>query len=299
MDQSFAMRLFVRVVEEESFSKAGSRMGIAQSSASRYVAALETELGTQLLQRSTRKLNLTEAGRIYYERARRIVVDIDDVYLAVRRLSDDPSGVLRVATPASFGRRHIAPLLAEFYARYPKIKIGLSLSDSIQDVIGEGFDLAIRFGKLVDSSLIAKRLTACRSVVCAHPEYIKETGAPREPDDLERHNCLTFRALPGQNIWHFERKGEVFSVSASGSLYADSGDALLAAAVSRLGIVHLPSWVVAADIEGGRLVPLLEDYTVMPKATPIHAVFAHNRHLAPKVRVFVDFLNEKFADRNW
>ena len=299
MDQSLAMRLFVKVVEEGSFSKAGPRLGITQSSASRNIAALEERLGTQLIQRSTRKHNLTEAGQIYYERARQIIADIDDAHIAVGQMNDEPSGVLRITTAASFGRRHIAPLLGEFKSRYPMIKVGLSLNDSIEDVIGAGYDVAIRFGKLNNSSLIAKHLAACRSIICAHPDYLKEAGTPQRPGDLENHNCLTFRDMPGHNIWHFERRRKSYSVSVSGSLYSDNSDALLSAAVSKLGIVYLPSWMVSSDIQRKKLVPILQDYDLMPKTIPMHAVFAPNRHLAPKIRVFLDFIKSEFDTQIW
>ena len=299
MDQSLAMRLFVKVVEEGSFSKAGPHLGITQSTASRNIAALEEKLGTQLIRRSTRRLNLTEAGEIYYKRARQIIADIDDAHVAVGRLNDEPGGVLRITTAASFGRRHIAPLLGDFHARYPAVKVGLSLNDSIEDVIGAGFDLAIRFGALDDSSLIAKRLATCRSIVCAHPDYLETAGIPTRPTDLEAHNCLTFRVMPGHNIWHFEQNGRPHSVSVSGSLFSDNSDALLSAAVSGLGIVLLPSWMVSEDIERGTLVPILSEYDLMPRTTPMHAVFASNRHMAPKLRVFLDYLEEEFERQTW
>lgn len=299
MDIAFAMRVFVQVVDEGSFSKAAPRVGITQSSASRYISALEAELGVQLLQRSTRKLNLTEAGQIYYERSLQIIHDMEEANLAVRRLNAVPSGILRVTAPATFGRCHIAPYLAEFYELYPEIIIGLSLSDSVDDVIGAGFDLAIRFGNLKDTSLIARRLASSRSIVCAHPDYLKRNNTPQIPSDLANHNCLTFRTTPGANIWHFERDGKALSVDASGSLYADNGDTLQAAAAAALGIVQLPSWVVAPEIENGNLVPILQDFNLIPNSIPIHAVFAHKLHLAPKVTVFIEFLKDRFKKHNW
>lgn len=299
MDQAFAMRVFVQVVDEGSFSKAAPRVGITQSSASRYISALEAELGVQLLQRSTRKLNLTDAGQIYYDRSLQIIHDMDEANLAVRRLNAVPSGILRVTAPAVFGRCYISPYLAKFYELYPEIIIGLSLSDSVDDVIGAGFDLAIRFGNLKDTSLIARRLASSRSIVCAHPEYLKRNNTPQTPADLVNHNCLTFRTTPGVNIWHFERDGEAFHVEASGSLYADSGDTLQAAAAAALGIVQLPSWVVAPEIENGNLVSILQDFDLIPNSIPIHAVFAHKLHLAPKVTVFMEFLKDRFKNHNW
>jgi len=299
MDQAFAMRVFVQVVDEGSFSKAAPRVGITQSSASRYISKLEAELGVQLLQRSTRKLNLTEAGQIYYERSLQIIHDMEETNLAVRRLNAVPGGILRVTAPSVFGRCYIAPYLNEFYELYPEIVIGLSLSDTVDDVIGAGFDLAIRFGNLKDTSLIAKRLASSRSIVCAHPEYLKRNNTPQTPADLANHNCLIFRTTPGTNTWHFKSDGNTFAVEVSGSLYADSGETLQAAAAAALGVVQLPSWVVAPEIENKNLVPILEKFDLIPNSTPIHAVFAHKLHLAPKVTVFMDFLKDRFKKHNF
>lgn len=299
MDHSFALRLFVKVVEEGSFSKAGPLLGVTQSSASRTISALEQSLKTQLIQRSTRKLNLTEAGRIYFDRACRIIEDINEANLAVKRLNATPVGLLRVTAPASFGRLHLAPLLAPFHDLCSEVEIGLSLSEDIQDIVGAGFDLAIRFGTLSDSGLIVKHLATSRSVICAHPAYLEQAGTPQIPNDLIDHNCLLFRTTPGRNIWHFERAGKTYSIAATGSLFADTGDALLAAALSGLGMVHLPVWMVAPDIAAGQLVSVLQDYTLLPNTTPIQAVFAHNRYPTPKARAFIDFLKAQYGMQDW
>jgi len=188
MDHELALRLFVRVVEDNSFSKGGARLGVPQSSASRMISRLETRLGARLLQRSTRRLTLTEAGQIYYERACRIVVELDDAAQAIQDISAAPSGLLRIMAPAAFGVRFIAPALQEFHALYPEITIGLSLSDSVEDMIGLGYDLAIRLGELKDSGLIARRLAASTSLICAAPAYLQARGAPTSVDDLADHN---------------------------------------------------------------------------------------------------------------
>lgn len=299
MDQTFAMRVFLKVVEEGSFSKAAERMGITQSSASRNISALEQELDVQLLQRSTRKLNLSEAGRIYFERAGQIIADLDDAHLALKHMNSTPSGLLRVAAPAAFGLRQIAPLLGEFHAQYPEVKIGLSLNDGVEDFLGGGFDLAIRFGKLSDSALIASQLATSHSVICASPAYLKRAGEPQNPDELEEHNCLTFRTSPGHNSWNFEAQGKTKSVPVSGSLYADNADALLQAAISGLGVIQLPVWMVASEIKKGSLEPVLTGFDLLPKTSPIHAVFAHREHLAAKIRVFIGFLKDNFKTNSW
>lgn len=299
MDQAFAMRVFIKVVEEGSFSKAAPHVGITQSSASRYISALEDELGVQLIQRSTRKLNLSEAGQIYYESARQIIDDIDTAHLAVKQMNKTPSGLLRVTAPAAFGLRYIAPLLGEFHLQYPTVRIGLSLSDGIEDIIGSGFDLAIRFGALSDSNLVANRLAVSHSLICASASYLEKAGTPRLPTDLEKHNCLTFRTTPGHNTWQFAAQSENQLISVSGSLYSGNADALLKAAISGLGIVQLPIWMLAEEVENGNLVPILSDFELIPGTTPIHAVFAHKQYLAAKIRVFIEFLKENYKDYRW
>jgi len=217
MDNELALRLFVSVVEENSFSQGGNRLGVPQSSASRMITKLEERLGARLLQRSTRKLTLTEAGQIYYERASRIVTELNEAAEAIRDVSGTPAGLLRVTAPASFGRLYVAPMLPEFRKVYPDISIGLSLSDSIEDVIGLGYNVAIRFGKLSDSGLVATRLVGSTSVVCASPAYLDAHGAPKTVDDLKRHNCLQFRTNPGSNTWRFLKGEEEHHVGVNGS----------------------------------------------------------------------------------
>lgn len=289
-----SLQLFVAVVEAGSFSKAAERMGSTQPSVSRHIAQLEDTLGALLLQRTTRSLTLTEAGEIFFERARLILQDVEAATEAVRRLSGSPSGVLRVTVPASFGRRKVAPLLAAFHQRHPDVTVGLSLSDSLVDVIGEGHDLAIRFGALEDSSFVAQRLALSRSLICAHPSYLAVHPPPRTPEELQDHNCLLFRRSPGPAVWRFSRGEESTSVQVAGSLYSDAADALLEAALHGLGVVHLPEWMIDEEIEAGNLVQLLRGWDLLPKETPIHALYPHKRHLASKVRVFVEFLLESY-----
>ncbi len=298
MDQTFAMRLFMHVVEDGSFSKAAPRMGITQSSASKYISNLEAELGVLLLQRTTRKHSLTEAGQLYYERVCQIITDIDDAQIAIQQLGSSASGLLRCTAPASFGRLHIAPLLNEFQQLYPNVKIGLSLTDTIDDVIGEGYDLAIRLGHLNDTALIAKKLANCRSPICASPSYLEKEGIPLTPIDLEKHNCLVFRSTPGRNLWAFKRGSNDYSVAVSGSLYADNGDALLSAALSGLGIVMLPGFMMEEEIQKGTLVSILDKFEQYPNETPIQAVFG-SKQMPPKVRVFLDFLLDKYKNKEW
>jgi len=299
MDNELAMRLFVSVVEESSFSKGGARLGTPQSTTSRMISKLEERLGARLLQRSTRKLTLTEAGQIYYERAARIVVELNEAAEAIREISAAPAGLLRVTAPASFGRLFIAPMLPAFHAHYPDITVGLSLSDSIEDLIGLGFNVAIRLGELRDSGLVASRLAGSTSVVCASPAYLTARGAPQTADDLLHHNCLQFRSTPGSNTWRFLEGETEHGVQVSGSFFANDGDAILSAALSGLGICYLPEWMVQNHLDEGALRPVLPDLELKTPLTPIQAVVGYRQFAPAKQRVFVEFLRETLSAAAW
>ena len=299
MDNEMALRLFVNVVEENSISRGGARLSIPQSSASRMLSKLEERLDARLLQRSTRRLQLTEAGRIYFERARQIVTELDEAALAIRDLTNVPSGLLRLAAPASFARRYIAPYLAEFREDYPDVTFGLALTDRMEDLIGQGFDIAIRLGQLPDSSLVATRLAMSASLVCASPDYLQRRGAPQDVDDLANHDCLLFRGSPGANTWTFEQDGETRQVRAQGPLYSDSGEGILAAALNGLGLCVLPVWLVGEYLQDGRLQTAFAPEKSRTPVSPVQAVMAHRQHIPAKTRVFVDFLRDKLSVYDW
>ncbi|MCZ6721088.1 MAG: LysR family transcriptional regulator [Proteobacteria bacterium] len=295
MDSLGAMRVFSRVVEMGSFSAAGRQLGSAPSSVSRRVGELEDQLGVQLFQRTTRRLSLTDAGRLYHERVRRILLEVDEAKLAVAQMEAVPSGILRITVPASVARLHSAPALAEFHRHYPAVQVALAVTDRVVDLIDGGYDLAIRVGRLKDSSLIVRKIGASRRLVCASPSYLKAAGTPRTPSELSEHNCLTFRSTPGKNLWRFRGAEGSVEVRVSGSLFADSGEVLSALAFANLGIVLVPNWLVGIHIREGRLRELLTDYEVLPEGTPLYAVYPRQRHIAPKVRAFIDFLVKRFA----
>jgi len=192
------MGLFVEVVAAGSFSEAGRRRGLAASSVTRSINALEDQLGVRLLNRSTRKLSLTEAGRLYHERSRRIIAEVEDARLSVSQLEAAPRGTLRMNVPVAFGRLHVAPALPTFLARYPGLQVDLSMTDGFIDLVEEGVDLAVRIGELEDSSLIARRLAPNRRVICASPDYLRQAGVPRVPEDLRTHNCLIYKRQAGR-----------------------------------------------------------------------------------------------------
>lgn len=293
MNELSNTRLFVRVVEDGSFSAAARFLGITPSAVSRQVSQLEGELGARLFHRTTRRQSLTEAGEIYLRYARSIVADLEAARLAVSQLTDAPTGSLHITSEADFALAHVAPHLPDFLARYPYVQVRISMSAGLVDLVDSGIDLAIRIGHLEDSSLVARKIATSRSLVCASPGYLRQYGTPTHPGALESHSCLSFRTGPGKNHWSFELPHGALDVLISGRLNVNSLVFLRNAALDGLGITMIPSWMVRDDMQKGRLVALLEDFPLLPSSTPIHAVFAHNRHLAPKVRAFVDFLAER------
>ncbi|MEM7022017.1 MAG: LysR family transcriptional regulator [Pseudomonadota bacterium] len=295
MDSVAAMQVFVRVVETGGLSAAGRALGLAPSSVSRRVGELEHALGVRLLQRTTRRLSLTEAGETYYERARDILRAVDEANLAVTAKRAGPSGVLRLTVPASIARQHIAPAVAAFQQQYSAVQIVMLVTDRVADVVGEGLDLALRVGQLEDSSLIARKVGQARRVVCASPAYLRSAGEPAHPADLTHHACVIFRTHPGVNLWRFRRGDEHIEVRVTGTFFSDDGEALAAAACAGLGIVLIPEWLVGADLSSGRLVELLCDFAPEPATTALHALYAPGPYVPPKVRAFVDFLAGRFS----
>ncbi len=294
MDRLAAMEAFVLVAECGSFSQAAIRLHGSKSAISRQVSALEADLGARLFQRTTRALALTEAGRDYFERAKRILADVVEADLSVIQLQAAPRGRLRVTAPMSFGFLHLAPAIPDFLARYPEVEIDLVMNDRFVDLIDEEFDVAIRIARLDDSRLIARRLAASRIVLCASPSYIAAHGAPKTPADLKTHECICYTNNPKPNDWRFVGPdGKAINVNVHGRFQVNNGDASRAAAVGGLGFVYMPNHIVEGDLKAGRLVSVLEDY--VPQEAAIYAVYPHARLLSPKVRAFVDFLVERYA----
>lgn len=298
MDNLAAMQVFVRVVESGGLSAAGRTMGLAPSSVSRRISELEDMLGVTLLHRTTRKLSLTEAGESYYERTRDIVRAVEEANLAVTGKRSAPSGVLRITVPGSIARRHVAPAVAAFQKQYPRVRIAIRVTDRMVDIVEEGLDIALRIGALEDSGLIARRVAVSRRLVCASRSYLKRAGRPVRPEQLSDHACLTFRTHPGSSLWRFRKGQQVTDVRASGPLFADDGETLVATACAGLGLILVPEWLVGPEISRGRLVEVLSDYAAEPAQTPIYAVFAPGPYTPPKVRAFIDFLAGRFS-RNY
>jgi DNA-binding transcriptional LysR family regulator len=286
--------VFVRVVDAGSFTRAAEQLRISRPVVSKYVSRLEDRLGVRLLNRTTRRLSLTEAGRIFHQRSQRGLQDIEQAEAEVSRLQKNPRGVLRLNTPMSFGILHIAPLLPEFQARYPDVSIDMNLDDRQVDVIEEGFDVSVRIAELPDSSLVARRLAPCRHVVVAAPAYLERHGRPRTPEDLRDHNIIIFSHQASLDDRHFVAPDKrPVSVAVSGTLQANNSLALREALLAGAGIMRTPTFVVGRDIQAGRLVPLLGNYQALEIS--IFLVYPQRRHLSPKVRAFLDFMAEKIT----
>jgi len=237
--------------------------------------------------------SLTEAGEIFFRHTHRIVSDIEEAQLAVRRLADTPTGSLHITVEADFAITYLSPILPEFLKRYPDVQVRLSMTTDVVDLVHSGIDLAIRVGHLADSSLIARRLFASRSVLCASPDYMESRGCPTHPHELTQHECVSFRVQSGRTHWKFKDFDRELNIPISGRVNANSLIFLRDAVINGLGIAMIPFWMIQKELKNGDLIAILEDYPLDPPSTPINAVFAHNRHLAPKVRVFVDFLREQ------
>ncbi len=295
MESLAGLKMFARVVETGSFSEAGRQLGIAPSSVSRQINELEDALGAVLFQRTTRKLSLTEAGELYYERTTRIVTEIDEAKLAVSQLDGTPSGILRLNVPGSLSRRYMVPIIVEFQKKFPKVEIVLLASDQVMDMIEHRIDLTIRLGALKDSSMVARKIGSGRRVICASTSYIKKSGKPLTPAELANHNCLTFRSNPGSNVWKFkDQNGDLSEVRVSGNLFGNDGESLVAAAVAGHGIILVPEWLVSCELKSGALREVLTNCSSIPRETPVYALYPRQRHLPPKVRVFIDFMVEQF-----
>ena len=295
LDRLTGLEVFAKAAAAGSFSAAGRALGMSQTMVTKHMAALEARLGVKLFHRSTRKLSITDAGRSYLDSSERILAEIDAADSAVAADRIEPKGLLRLSAPVSFGARQIAPLMPEFARRFPLVTVELGLNDRLVDLADEGWDLAIRIGSLADSSLIARRIAPCRTVLCAAPAYLATRGTPHTVASLAEHNCLgyTLSRLAGADRWAFGARGEV-TAQVSGNLRANNGDALLAAAVAGQGVIYQPSFVVAEQLRAGTLVSIARDQPTFEFAG-IYAVYLPDRHPAAKLRAFIDFIATRFA----
>jgi len=296
------MQAFVRVARLGSFSKAAEELEIKVSTVSRHVSALEAELGAALFNRSTRGLRLTEAGLVFHARAISLLDELDEARAALLVMSTQPVGLLRVAAPGAFGRRHVVPHLKDFCALHPQIRLDLSLSEATVDLIETATDVAIRIGALPDSSLVARRLAPHERRLVASPAYLAAHGEPTAPTDLAQHQCLLFAIQPREDAWFHRAPGEAPAaaqlVHISGRFRANDSDALLEAARDGLGLALLPTWVIGEDVRSGSLRTVMPNlhWSIAPGPDPaIHGVYPPKKIVSPKVRAFLDFFAGRFG----
>ena len=293
MDRFDAMTVFARVVEAGSLSAAARSIPMSLTSVSRHLAAFEQRLGTQLLRRTTRHLSLTDEGRLVYDRAKTILSELQEMETTLSASRSEPSGRLRVSAPVLIGRLLIAPQLPAFLARHPLVDIDLLLIDRAVNLVEEDIAVAVRVGRLPDSSLVARRLAEIRMVVCAAPSYLARRGRPTTPADLRQHDCLVFSNTLGPIEWRFHSPKGRISVKVRGRMCANNLDALVSAAIGGAGIARVPSWQVSTDMSAGRLEALLTHYE--RPAAPVHAVFQHSKVSSAKIRAFIDYLVAQWA----
>jgi DNA-binding transcriptional LysR family regulator len=298
MDKLKSLKVFGRVVECGGFSAAARHLSMSTTMVSNHIQALEDRLGVRLLNRTTRKVSLTEIGRAYYERSSRILADLEEADRVAGALQTTPRGTLRIhssMTTAHF----LAPVISEFVDIHPTVSIDLTVGRRMVDMVGEGFDLAVRSLPLPDSNLIVRRLASWRNIVCGSPGYFERHGTPHHPDDLVRHNCMHHPSYPFGDEWRFEGPGgEPVSVRVNGNVLANSQETLKRLAVDGHGLFIPPTFLVADDLRAGRLIRVLERYSGVEFS--INAIYPHRHHLSAKVRAFIDLLVERFAEhRRW
>lgn len=294
MSELEEMRAFVQLVDAGTATKAAALKGVAVSAISRRMKDLEARLGVQLLQRTTRRMNLTAEGTVFYKRSVQLLADLAEAEAEITQQSSVLRGKLKVATPLSFGVAHLSPAIAAFMHAHPDIVVELDMSDRRVDLVEEGFDLAVRIGTLKDSSMMARKLADVRHVVCGAPSLFRQFGVPQQPADLEGWPGLCYGNLPNPPLWTFtDKDGASGSVLVSTRLQATNGDALRDAAVAGLGVLCEPSFIVHQAIERRLLQPILTDYRWYEMG--IYAVYPPTRHLSSRVRRFIDFLTERFG----
>jgi DNA-binding transcriptional LysR family regulator len=288
------MHIFTHVAEASGFTAASARLGLSRAAVSKHIAQLEAHLGGQLLQRTTRRVSLTEIGQAYYQRCKQILEDIDDAECLVTGLNSEPRGTLRLNVPMTFGIKQIAPLMNRLITQFPRLSIDLSLNDRLVDVVDEGYDLVIRIAALKESNLIARRLAPSRHILCAAPGYLDQHGRPENADDLTRHPCLRYTYTSNSSEWRLLKDRVEHRVRIKGPLLVNNGDALCTAAEHGAGITLLPTFIAGDSIRNGKLEVVLPDYDCPELG--IFAVYSSRRHQSAKVRALIDFLASEISD---
>lgn len=294
MDLLSSLKSYSQVVESGSFARAAERLSLSTTAISKHVADLEAHLQTRLLNRTTRKLSMTESGQAFYGRCVQLLLDLEEAEEEAAGAAGIPRGTLRLTASVNFGVRQVAPAIAAFSMRQPELKFDVQLSDRVVDLVEEGFDLTIRIGRPGSENLVVRRLGEIHLILCASPEYLKLHGTPATLDDLTQHNCFTYEYSMPRSQWRLrDAEGMEHAVQVSGSMHSNNGDLLAEAAAYGGGIVLQPDFIVGEYLQSGRLVTVLPEYDGM--SLPIYAVYPSRKHLSAKVRVFVDFLVAHFA----
>ena len=294
MDKLACMKAFTVVADAGGFSSAARRTNQTKALLSKYVAQLEESLNVRLFNRTTRQVSLTEVGRAYYTRCIPILEELDELEAVVQDIHTTPSGELNISAPTSFSELHLMPVVSSFIEKYPDIRINMVLTDRVVDIVEEGFDLALRIGKLSDSSLIARRLTTIHTVACASPEYLQQYGEPVVPEDLLQHSCIVDTNYKSGISWRFERDGNVQSIKVQGKHYINSAVAIKELALAHNGIALCPTFVSGEEIKAKKLKLILPEYKV--EAFGLYAVYSHRRHLSTKVQLFITLLKDSFLE---
>lgn len=298
MDRAAEMTAFVRAVETGSFSAAARHLALTPSALSKLVTRLEDRLGTRLLQRTTRRLQLTPEGEAFFNRVRPILSAMDEAEAEVSAAGASPRGRLRLHCGSAFGMHQLAPAMPRFLARYPEIELDITINDQPPTLGEDNIDLAIRIGVLDESSMVARRICNLERVICAAPSYLERCGTPRTPDDLQQHNCLWITSLPALRRWPFDTDDGIRVVHISGNVVANNAETVLQLAVAGVGITRLTDVMVGEALRRGDLVPILADWHHV-EPVPLFATYPSGRHLSPKVRAMVDFLVEEFGRAPW
>lgn len=297
MDKFLEMQTFTAVVDAGSFVKAADTLAMSKAAVSRYVGDLEARLGARLLHRTTRRLSLTEEGQAFYARCKELLSGVDEAEAEITSGIADASGLVRVNAPVTFGIRHLAPLWGAFRALHPNVTFDITLSDRLVDLVDEGFDLAIRIATLQNSTLVSRRLSTTRMVLCASPQYLAEHGTPRHPSELASHEVIAYSYWSTKDEWHFDGPEGKVSVRTRACIHTNNGDTCRAAALVHQGVILQPTFLVADDLAAGTLVELMPQFRSIDLG--IYAMYPTRKFVAPKVRLLVEFLAASFSEGAW
>lgn len=297
MDRFQEMQALVAVVDAGSFVGASESLAMSKAAVSRQIAELETRLGVRLLHRTTRKLSLTEEGEVFYTRCRELLGTLAEAEAEVTARSGQALGVLKISAPVTFGLLHLADLWAGFMAAHPNVSLEVMLSDRMVDLVEEGFDVAVRIARLPSSSLVSRKLSSTRMVLCATPRYLEDHGTPGHPAELAAHQVLAYTLLASGETWEFDGPEGHVAVKVSPRMHSNSGDTCRAAALGHQGIILQPTFMIGNDLRSGRLVEVLPQYRSLELG--IYALYPTRKHVLPKVRLLIDYLVQSFADKSW